>query len=49
MPQIFDLVFFDIFLVLNVVLFKLTFSSIYLYIEICSFFGFLFCYDFGVF
>ncbi|ESA89044.1 hypothetical protein HMPREF1601_02512 [Escherichia coli 907779] len=41
--------FFDIFLVLNVVLFKLTFSSIYLYIDICSFFGFLFCYDFGVF
>ncbi|EGE63356.1 hypothetical protein EC12741_0542 [Escherichia coli 1.2741] len=49
MSRIFDLVFFDIFSVLNVALFKLTFSSNYLCIEIGSFFGFLFCCDFGVF
>jgi len=49
MSRIFDLVFFDIFSVLNIALFKLSFSFVYLYIEICSFFGFLFCCDFGVF
>ncbi|EZJ36596.1 hypothetical protein EC91649_3128 [Escherichia coli 9.1649] len=45
----FDLVFFDIFLALNIVLFKLTFSSHHLFIEKGVFFGFLFCCDFCIF
>ncbi|EFI87338.1 hypothetical protein HMPREF9551_03722 [Escherichia coli MS 196-1] len=49
MPLFFDLVFFDIFLVLNIVLFKLTFSSHHLCIETGVFFGFLFCRDFCIF
>ncbi|CDK53596.1 FIG00639929: hypothetical protein [Escherichia coli IS5] len=41
--------FFDIFLALNIALFKLNFSSHHLSIETGVFFGFLFCCDFGVF
>ncbi|EHU10237.1 putative membrane protein [Escherichia coli DEC1B] len=40
MLWVFDLVFFDIFLALNIVLFKLTFSSHHLFIEKGVFFGF---------